>query len=324
MTDTAGAPAKGGPYSHDLLVVWAWEFDADYVGLLKRACEARGLSILLAGAEALKGLPALLDSGALRPRAIIDRVWDWGDEYALHVPAVERAAPLNPNPYPLVKRAWNKPTMHYELIAHGLRAPHMVILPSYQADPDLKLFDPRLLAGLDPTYSVKGAHSGGSGVLKAVTQISDALHLRKDWPDDETLLQSWVEPQLMDGRRAWWRVFHACGRAFACWADDRTHRQTPVTPEEMTRLGLDPLLSITEQIAGICGLNVFSTEIARDTRGVWLVVDYVNEPCDFRLQSKVVNGVPDAIVAQIADTVATWLARRTSRSRAETAPPPPR
>ena len=65
-----------------------------------------------------------------------------------------------------------------------------------------------------------------------------------------------------------------------------------------------------EQIAGICGLNVFSTEIARDTRGVWLVVDYVNEPCDFRLQSKVVNGVPDAIVAEIANAVAGWLARR--------------
>ena len=308
MTET------GGARTHDLLVVWAWEFDADYVALLRAACAARGLSVHLAGADALKGLPAQLDSGALRPRAIIDRVWDWGDEFALHVPAVERAGLINPNPYPLVKRAWSKPTMHYELIARGLRAPHMIILPSYQADPELKRFDTSVLDSLGTTYSVKGAHSGGSGVLKGVTRWADALRLRRDWPDDETLLQTWVEPQLIDGRRAWWRVFHACGRAFPCWADDQTHIQSAVTAAEAAHLGLEPLFSITEQIAGICGLNVFSTEIARDTRGVWLVVDYVNEPCDFRLRSKVVNGVPDAVVAEVAGSVAGWLARRVSQA----------
>lgn len=302
--------SDGAAPTHDLLVIWAWEYDADYVGLLKAACAARGLTVRLVGAEALKGLPELLDGGELRPRAVIDRAWDWGEEYAAHVPAVERAAPLMLNPYPRVQRAWNKPTMHYELIARGLRAPHMLILPSVRADPALAAFNLERLAELGETYSVKGAHSGGSGILKPVREWAEAQRLRHEWPDDETLLQAWVEPARLGDRRAWFRVFHACGRTFPCWADDRTHRQSAVKPAEEARHGLSLLRGMTLQIAGICGLNVFSTEIARDDHGVWQVVDYVNEPCDFRLRSKAANGVPDPVVAGVADAIAAWLARR--------------
>ena len=84
----------------------------------------------------------------------------------------------------------------------------------------------------------------------------------------------------------------------------------PATAAEAARFGLDRLRAITQQIAGVCGLNVFSTEIALDEHGIWQVVDYVNEPCDFRLQSRVVNGVPDEVVAEITRSIASWLARR--------------
>jgi hypothetical protein len=75
------------------------------------------------------------------------------------------------------------------------------------------------------------------------------------------------------------------------------------------RWGLDILRGMAQQIAGLCGLNLFSTEIALDTRHIWQVVDYVNEPCDYRLKSGVPNGVPDEIVAAIAERIAAWAAR---------------
>ena len=66
------------------------------------------------------------------------------------------------------------------------------------------------------------------------------------------------------------------------------------------------LRGMMQQIAGLCGLNLFSTEIALDNRGQWQVVDYVNDPCDYRLKSKATNGVPDNIVADICDRVVGW------------------
>ena len=71
---------------------------------------------------------------------------------------------------------------------------------------------------------------------------------------------------------------------------------------------------MTQQIAGLCGLNLFSTEIALDQNNVWQVCDYVNEPCDFRLKSTVANGVPDQVVKAICDRIAGWVKRHASKT----------
>lgn len=291
----------------DLLALWAWEYDAPFIDALRAACAARGVSAELVGAEGMPGLAARLDSGELQARAVLDRVWDWGDEYEAHVPAVERAVPFKLNPYPRVREVWNKPSMHYVLMRHGLRVPYMLILPSLDSAPEVQPVDLSILAG---RFSVKGAHSGGSGVLTPSGSWDDVLRQRGDWRADETVIQEWVEPRLLGHRRAWFRVFYACGVAYTCWQDDRTHIQQPVTPDEERLYRLDVLRSMTQQIAGLCGLNVFSTEIALDVNNRWLVVDYVNDPCDFRPKSLITNGVPDEIITAIAARIAGWVAGR--------------
>ncbi|MCS6773170.1 MAG: hypothetical protein NZ693_03550 [Thermoflexales bacterium] len=294
--------------TRDLLILWVWEYDADFVALLQQACDRRGVSTWVCGPSDLKGLSEKLDSGRIRARVALDRVWDWGDEYAAHVPAVQRNIPILVNDYALVQRAWNKATIHMELISHGLRAPYLILLPSYEQQPILPPVD---LSPLRGRFSIKSAHSGGSGILQPATRWSEVLERRKEWPSDQTILQEWIEPKLLGPkqRRAWFRVFYACGSTFLCWADDRTHVHTEVTPEEESAYGLSVLRGIAQQIAGLCGLNLFSTEIALDQRNLWQVCDYVNEPCDYRLKSKTPNGVPDAVVAGIADRLAGWVAR---------------
>ncbi len=69
----------------------------------------------------------------------------------------------------------------------------------------------------------------------------------------------------------------------------------------------------------MCGLNLFSTEIALDNRNLWQVVDYVNEPCDYRVKSGVPNGVPDEVVLAIAERIAGW-AERIVKCAARSAP----
>jgi hypothetical protein len=290
----------------DLLILWAWEHDADFLGQLVAACAARDIGLRLVGAKELASVRNELVSGSLQPRVIIDRVWDWGGEFARHCDVVkQRQFPLL-NDYDLVRRAWNKPTMHYECIAHGLSAPPMVVLPSYEKQRELAPVD---LVKQGLFCSVKGAHSGGSGVLKPVCTWEEVSRMRASWPEDETIVQTWVEPQMLGRRRAWFRVFYACGTCFPCWADDVTHDQVPVTAAEELRYRLDVLRGITQQIAGLCGLNAFSTEIALNQQHVWQVVDYVNEPCDYRLKSVTPNGVPDEIVKAISERIASWVKR---------------
>jgi hypothetical protein len=73
-----------------------------------------------------------------------------------------------------------------------------------------------------------------------------------------------------------------------------------VTAEEKARFGLRSLRELSVRIAQICGLHLFSTEIALTEEGKFLVVDYVNDPVDLRLQSKTIDGVPDGYVENIA------------------------
>ncbi len=91
-----------------------------------------------------------------------------------------------------------------------------------------------------------------------------------------------------------------------------THIYARVTAEEKARFGLRSLRQIPVRIAQICGLHLFSTEIALTEEGHFLVVDYVNDPVDLRLQSKAVDGVPDVYV----ESIAARLARLADRHRA--------
>lgn len=292
----------------DLLILWAWEYDADFINLLTRACTAHDVSAHVCGADALAQLPAQLDAGEIRAHVGLDRVWDWGGEYERHVEAMQRNIPMMVNDYARVRRIWNKLTMHMTLIAHGIYAPHLILLPSYEEQPALPRVD---LSPLGGKFSVKSVHSGGSGVLEPVTRWEDVLEQRREWPTEQTILQAWVEPKVLGKRRAWFRVFYACGSTFPCWADDRTHVQEPVSAEDERRYQLGILRGLTQQIAGLCGLNLFSTEIALDQNNLWQVCDYVNDPCDFRLKSTVANGVPDEVVAAICERIAGWVKRRT-------------
>ncbi len=61
------------------------------------------------------------------------------------------------------------------------------------------------------------------------------------------------------------------------------------------------LRQVTERIARVCKLDWFSTEIAFTNDNKFVVVDYVNDSIDTRIQSKAVDGVPDDVMKQITN-----------------------
>ena len=125
--------------------------------------------------------------------------------------------------------------------------------------------------------------------------MEQILRARMEFPEQKYLIQATITPRTIHGQPAWFRVFYAVGKTYPCWWHPLTHVFSVVTPQDENRYGLAPLREITKTIASICKLDWFSTEIAL-TLEEFVVVDYVNDGIDTRIQSKAVDGVPDEVM----------------------------
>jgi hypothetical protein len=66
-------------------------------------------------------------------------------------------------------------------------------------------------------------------------------------------------------------------------------------------------------IQTICKLDFFSTELVIAPDGKIVAVDYVNEMCDMRLQSRHVDGVPDPLVNAIVKQLIEFTGRTVAK-----------
>jgi hypothetical protein len=201
--------------------------------------------------------------------------------------------------------------MHLEFINCGLDTPYTILLSPCQEQPNLTAID---LSPLGGRFAIKPASlGGGEGVVLEATSLEQVLSVRWQYPHEKYLLQAHVTPQVLDGRLAWFRVLVCDGAVYPCWWDQRTHVYTRVTAEERFCFGLRGLYEVAHRIAQVCRMDLFSTEITLTANGRFLVVDYVNDPVDLRLQSKAADGVPDAFVENIAGRLARLVERNTPR-----------
>jgi hypothetical protein len=291
----------------DLWLAWNWEYDSDFVALLASACQASRLAFLSIRPGDLEQVVQSIGHGEASCRVFWDRASDSDDRFLPLVQWARDGAARRINAYEVCFRAWDKTIMH-QLLAGIMRTPATHIVPAYSEQTDLPPLD---LSALGSRFSVKPARrGGGEGVVVGATSLDQVRSARQEYPDDRYLLQAHVEPPHLGSRPAWFRVIHALGRVFPCWWDAHTHVYTRVTAAEETQYDLVPLRALAMVIAERCQLDIFSTEIALTADGSLVVVDYVNDPLDLRLQSLCADGVPDAIVAGLIERV-VWLASRT-------------
>lgn len=292
-------------FRYDLALTFDWEYDRDFVRVIEDAARGRGLkTTVVPPADAGRFLEAFR-SGQLDFRVLLDRASGASPEFVgLQALAAERGRDVIEG---LDKLRWasDKATMHLEFLTAGIRTPHTLILPSYATKPDISL-RPEDLAPLGVPFVVKPANTtGGSvGVVADAAGPADVLAARRTYPADKYLLQERIVPEVRDGKRFWFRGFYVLGEVHLTWWDDRTHLYTELGYDEAAACSLGPIYAIVRTIARVSRLRFFSTEIARDARGRLLVVDYVNDICDMRLQSSHPDGVPDAVVARIANRIA--------------------
>lgn len=293
---------------YDLCVAWDWQYDADFIRLLELSSQKHGLSLLQVTLENLEKILLSLAQDEISFRTILDRASDSDERFIPLVAWAQQHSVYSLNPYNLARLAWDKANCHVNFSRSGLPTPNTVILPSRE---EASALDPIDLGLFSSGFSIKPAHGGGGrGVITQATTWEQVEKAREEFPSDQFLLQAYIVPAVLDSRQAWFRVLYCAGQVFPCWWDTQTHIYTPLYPHEEDYYYLESLKDISFTIAGMCKLGLFSSEIARMPSGNFVIVDYVNDPIDLRLQSYVREGVPDTIVASIAERIACHILSR--------------
>jgi hypothetical protein len=284
---------------YDLCLPWYWEYDLDFVRFVENACNEQGLTFWQITPDNLLESITALYRGEASFDTLLDR--SQGDDRFL--PINNWAREYNKrriNPPELSKWSEDKATMHLELISAGIHTPYTILLPPFLEQPALIDLD---LTPLGNQFVIKPSNEGGSaGVVLGASSLDQILRARMEFPEQKYLLQATVTPRTIQGHPAWFRVFYAVGRTSPCWWHPLTHVYAAVTPSEESRYELTPLHTITQKIASICKLDWFTTEIAL-THEEFVVVDYVNDQIDTRVQSKAVDGAPDEVLRNVARTL---------------------
>jgi len=290
----------------DFLVAWDWGHDREFLSVLADACARADVRFhAVTGADASHMIREIR-TGAAIIGTFLDRAAPDEEPYASLAAAVRSSGSQILNHPDRMQSAIDKATMHLEFLAHGLDVPYTIIISPYNHATDVELSLTEL-AHLGRPFIIKPANTtgGGTGVILGAETLKDVLESRKHHRNDKYLLQEKIVPATMGGRRTWFRVFNVRGTIIPCWWDDLTHFYGQVAAPEMPARDVNRLLALAKSIGDVCRLDFFSTEIALTEAGRLVAVDYVNEICDMRLQSMHPDGVPDAVVQQIAEILAS-------------------
>jgi glutathione synthase/RimK-type ligase-like ATP-grasp enzyme len=282
---------------YDLCLPWYWEYDISFVQFVERACSEQGLTLWQVTPDNLLESITALYKGERSFNTLLDRAQ--GDDRFLPIHRwAKEYDKRRINPAEVSAWSADKATMHLELISAGIQTPYTILLSPFIDQPAIPALD---LSPLGNQFVIKPSNEGGGeGVILGASSLDQILRARMQFPEQKYLVQATVTPRTIQGRPAWFRVFYAAGRTFPCWWNPLTHVYAVVAPSEETRYELAPLRDITGRVASICRLDWFTTEIAL-TLEDFIVVDYVNDEIDTRIQSKAVDGAPDEIMQSIAN-----------------------
>ena len=296
------------PDHYHLAVAWDWEYDREFIATLESQIHGQRLQFYSISHHNTHETLRRLTRAELTFGAFLDRAPETDEQFAPLSRAVRKLPILFINPPDAVHHAIDKATMHLEFLTKGINVPFTIIISPFtkKREIELTLSD---LARLGRPFIIKPANTtgGGIGVILGAETLKDVIDSRQHHKNDKYLLQEKIKPVILDNQKAWFRVFYVFGEILPSWWDDDTHVYKLITKGEVMAYGLRPLITMTKKIWEVCQLDFFSTEIAMTQEKNFVVVDYVNDICDMRLQSLHGDGVPDLLVTEICRRFARHL-----------------
>ena len=308
MTHLLSTPIIQLMQTYDLCLSWYWLYDYDFIRFIGEACSAQGITFWqITPTNVLQAVTELY-TGNSTFVCLLDRANDdlrfepirrFAFEHHLH----------RINAPELSHWSEDKATMHLELMQAGLQTPYTILLSPFIDQPVLPQLN---ITPLGANFVLKPAiGGGGEGVRMNAASLDDIQRARLEYPDQKYLAQENIIARLISGRDAWFRIFYIGGDCIPCWWNTTTHIYSVLTPDEEMQFELSALRSITERIAKVCKLDWFSTEVALTPGGRFVVVDYVNDGIDTRIQSKATDGIPDEVIKLMADKLVALVLKET-------------
>lgn len=295
------------PQQYDLALAYDWEYDRDFIDLLDSEATGMGMRVLQIGTAELPAVLGWLNDAEFGVRTMIDRASDTSPQFLDLQSGLQKRGTRIIDPLEALHWASDKATMHLEFIEQGLHTPYTQILPPFSQEPDFPLDDRQILP-LGLPFVIKPANTtgGGQGVILTALTLDEVIQARRQYPHDKYLLQERVHAKSEGLNLFWFRAFFVAGWITFCWWNPDTHIYRMLLPHAVKPETFASLLTIMEQISRICRLTFFSSEIIINQSDQPVIVDYVNEICDMRLQSRHRDGVPDELVMAICKQLAGY------------------
>ena len=291
--------------TYDFAIAWCWKYDADFVSQLDSQCVKRGLSPYLIHPHNLFETMSRMERGELVFRVFFDRASDQEEDFEQIVDMMLNQGAKMINDVDRATWAVDKATMHLEFLSAGIEVPYTLILSPFEQEPDLRVEN---LEKVGIPFVLKPAHGGsGEGVVMDATGIEDIIKAREEFWEDKYLIQQKINPTQISGKRGWFRVFYSCGNVAICFWNDLTRLSENFLPEEIGEKVYREIEELAKKISRICGLDLFSTEIALTEKDKLIVVDYVNDQCDLRKKSLHYDGIPDEVVQKVLTSLVDYV-----------------
>ena len=298
----------------DLGIAWNWEYDADFIHGIEHACHHLGLTTFRIEQYNVKELTRKFRSGKIAFKTFLDRASDDDKNFLPLGNLIAGSGTHVFNTYEQTEYAKDKANMHVACLGEGIHVPYTIIISPYSKKKEVELSLTEL-AHLGRPFIIKPANTtgGGIGVVLGAETLKEIITSRKSHINDKYLLQETIHPVMLDAKRGWFRVFYAFGLTIPCWWNNETHIYHVLTENEEKKFKLARLRQIAVTMQRICRLDFFSSEIALTQDGRFVAVDYVNEICDMRPQSKYFDGVPDKVIGVIQQQLAQQIYAKTKK-----------
>lgn len=290
----------------DFMLLWNWEYDIWFISIIKEKCREKKIKAFFVNEENLRSTLDDLRKKKYRVKVLLDRASDSDEDFEPLVEELLFSGTKLINDTSLALRAMDKATMHLEFLTKGIDVPHTVIVGP---ETDWNLISGQIEHLTRPFVVKPAIGGGGEGILLDAYTVEDIKRIIEGHNAGEKyLVQERVIPTVFSGKKGYFRVYYVCGEIIPCWWDNETHVFGDiVSREEREKYGLDKLFHITQLVAEVSGVDFFSTEICVTKEERFVVVDYVNDPCDLRPKSVAYDGIPDGILLKIVNRLVQFI-----------------
>lgn len=301
----------------DFAIGWVDEEDTLFIRSLRKEAKARGVGILLVNEDNVREVIKRLKAGELQIRLYLDMASEFTDpkdRFSRLCYAAKDAGSKVVDDPDNTRQAADKSITHFDLVDAGIPVPYTVVIRNWE--PARKLTEQERKRLGSPFIIKPALGFGQKGVkVNAKGSLYEIAKARNFNRGDNFLLQEKIVAQTIEGKMAWFRVYHLFGEIIPCWWDTDTHHYEHVSLRQMYEHNLLPLARIASEIARLKNMDWFSTEIAIDSKSMqrsFVVIDYVNDQCDVKSQSLHKDGVPDDVIEHIAYKIIenAWLYSR--------------